>query len=136
MKNPLILTSTLSGLLALVSCATSNPTATNRERGPSGTVAYFVEVQSSEQGARIYVNDDYVGTTPMTLKIFGDEDGTFHNFGSYHYMVVAYPVRAELQPQTKDFLTGGGLFRPENLIPKKIFFDFGPVPRTQMADPK
>ena len=27
-------------------------------------------------------NGDYIGKTPVTLKIFGDKDGTFHNFGT------------------------------------------------------
>jgi hypothetical protein len=34
--------------------------------------------------------------------------------------------------QTKDFRTGGW-FTPEDMIPKRIFFDFGPVPETPKA---
>jgi len=86
-----------------------------------------VEVESSEPGARIEVNNDSVGKTPTTIKIFGDKDGTFHNFGSYEFKVTAYPPRAGQQPQTKVFKTGGW-FTSEDKIPKKIFFDFGAAP--------
>jgi hypothetical protein len=96
------------------------------ERGPGGTIAYRIEVDSSEPGARVEANNETVGTTPFTLKIFGDKDGTFHNFGAYRYTITAYPVRAGQQPQTKSFATGGW-FTPEDQIPKKIFFDFGPA---------
>lgn len=122
MKHTLLL-STLTALV-VAGCATTDNT--KAEKGPNGTIAYLVEVESSEPGARIEANNDYVGKTPCTLKIFGDKDGTFHNFGSYHYTVTAYPVRAGQQRQTKDFRTGGW-FTPEDRIPKKIFFDFGPA---------
>jgi len=110
--------------LILAGCATSGP---KPEKGPEGTIAYLVEVESSEPGARIEVNNESVGKTPMTLKIFGDKDGTFHNFGSYEYRVTASPIRAGQQPQTKVFKTGGW-FTSEDRVPKKIFFDFGALP--------
>jgi hypothetical protein len=137
MNKPRILPLTVSALLAFAGCATNstNSTAGKPERGPGGTIAYLVEVESSEPGARIEANNDYIGKTPCTLKIFGDKDGTFHNFGSYHYTVKAYPVRAGQQPQSKDFGTGGW-FTPEDRIPKKIFFDFGPVPEAQKTETK
>jgi hypothetical protein len=94
-----------------------------------------VEVESSEPGARIEADNEYIGKTPLTLKVFGDKDGTFHNFGSYHYTITAYPVRPGQQSQTKDFRTGGW-FTPEDRIPKKIFFDFGPVPEAPKTESK
>jgi hypothetical protein len=120
--------------LTLCGCATSDTNTTaskppKPERGTDGTIAYLVEVESSEPGARIEANNEYIGKTPTTLKIFGDKDGTFHNFGSYHYTVTAYSIRPGQQPQTKDFRTGGW-FTPEDRIPKKLFFDFGPLPET------
>ena len=134
MTKALALILTAGALLTLAGCATSS-TAEKPERGPDGTIAYLVDVESSEPGARIEANNDYVGKTPCTLKIFGDKDGTFHNFGSYHYTVTAYPVRPGQQPQTKDFRTGGW-FTPEDTIPKKIFFDFGPVSESQQTETK
>jgi hypothetical protein len=86
-----------------------------------------IEIESSEPGARVEANNEYLGKTPMTLKIFGDKDGTFHNFGTYHYQITAYPTKAGQQPQTKHFRTGGW-FTSGDRIPKKLFFDFGPVP--------
>lgn len=66
----------------------------------------------------------------MTLKIFGDKDGTFHNFGSYDYIIKAYPVRAGQDIQVKHFRTGGW-FTAEDMIPKRVFFDFGITPETK-----
>ena len=134
MKRALTFTVTGAALLAFAGCATTF-TAEKPERGPNGTIAYLVEVESSEPGARIEANKEYTGRTPCTLKIFGDKDGTFHNFGSYHYTVTAYPIRPGHQPQTKDFRTGGW-FTSEDRIPMKIFFDFGPVPQTQKTETK
>ncbi len=113
-------------------CATSNSgnssSATeNPERGPNGTIAYCVLVESSEPGARIEANGDYAGQAPLKLKIFGDRDGTFHNFGSYDYIIKAYPVRPGQEVQVKYFRTGGW-FTAEDMIPKRVFFDFGPMP--------
>src|SRR5437867_13368115 len=74
------------GLLA--GCETIPPGA---ERGPNGTMAYLVQIESSPPGARIEANGADLGTAPLTLKIFGDPDGTFHDFGSYFYILRALP---------------------------------------------
>ena len=119
---------TISTLLVVVflcfGCTTSDET---REKGRDGTVAYFVEIESPEPGVRIEVDNETIGKTPVTWKVFGDKDGTFHNFGAYDVRVVGFPVRAGQQPQTKIFRTGSW-FNSEDRIPKKLFFDFGPVP--------
>ena len=88
----------------LPGCATAPPGA---ERGPAGTIAYYVQVESSEPGVRIEANNDYIGKAPLTLKIFGDKDGTFHNFGSSDYIIRAYPLSTNQYIQTKVFRTGG-----------------------------
>jgi hypothetical protein len=115
---------TSSALLAvlailLTACASTQP---KEERGPQGTVAYLVQVESSEPGARIEANNDYIGNTPVTLKIFGDKDGTFHNFGSQDYIIRAFPANTNQFIQTKIFRTGGW-FSQEDKIPSRIFFD-------------
>lgn len=92
------------------------------ERGPNGTIAYLVQVESSEPGVRIEANNDYIGKTPLTLKIFGDKDGTFHNFGSSEYIIKAYPANTNQYPQTKVFRTGGW-FSQEDKIPSHVYFD-------------
>ena len=114
----------LGAALLLAGCATSSGTAENAEQGPDGTIAYYVDVESSEPGAKIETNGDYIGPAPLRLKIWGDKDGTFHNFGSYSYTIRAYPVRPGQQIQTKEFRTGGW-FTPEDMIPKRVYFDFG-----------
>jgi hypothetical protein len=119
-------------------CSTSNsggsPSAgDNRERGPNGTIAFYVSVESTEPGVRIEANGDYIGNTPLKLKIFGDKDGTFHNFGSYDYIIKAYPPRPGQDPQAKYFRTGGW-FTAEDMIPKRVFFDFGPPPEPKTPE--
>ena len=81
--------------LLLVAC---NSLPTNTERGPDGTIVYRVPVEASEPGARIEVNGESIGTAPLVLKIYGDRDGTFHSFGSYEFLVRAYPPDANRPP--------------------------------------
>jgi hypothetical protein len=89
----------------------------------NGTIAYYVQVESSEPGVRIEVNNDYVGETPITVKICcGDKDGTFHNFGSSEYVIRAYAANTNQFTQTKVFRTGGW-FSQEDMIPYRVYFD-------------
>ena len=113
----------LSCWLALmgVGCSTTD-TGAGVEKGRDGTIAYYVEIESSSPGARIEADKDYIGKTPVTWKVFGDKDGTFHNFGSYELVVKAYPTKEGERIQTKVFHTGGW-FQDEDLIPGKLFFD-------------
>ena len=106
-------------VLVFTGCASYPP---NAERGPQGTIAYNVQIESSDPGVRIEANNDYIGKAPCTLKIFGDRDGTFHNFGSYEYVVRAYPLNTNEYIQTKVFRTGGW-FSQEDKIPSHIYFD-------------
>lgn len=116
----------LCAALSLGGCATLSSTAEDAEHGPDGTIAYYVQVECSEPGTKIEANGDYLGTAPLTVKIWGDRDGTFHNFGSYTYTIRALPVRPGQQVQTKEFRTGGW-FTPEDMIPKRGYLDFGPA---------
>jgi hypothetical protein len=94
----------------------------NAERGPDGTIAYYVEIEASEPDVRIEANDDYLGKAPLTWKLFADPDGTFHNFGSFEYIVRATSSGVPKKVQTKVF-RAGGWFREEDRVPKKLFFD-------------
>ena len=105
---------------AIVGCSTTG--AGKAERGREGTIAYQVQIESSEPGARVEANGDYVGKTPMTLKIFGDKDGTFHNFGTDDYVIRVHPVRRGQHRQTRVFRTGRW-FSQEDKIPNRLFFD-------------
>jgi hypothetical protein len=116
----------VSGVVLLVlvgtGCSTNIAVPRDAERGPDGTIAYHVLIESSEPGVRIEANNDYIGNTPVTLKIFADPDGTFHNFGSPEYVIRALPVKPGQYPQAKVFRTGKW-FAPEDMVPKRIFFD-------------
>ena len=107
----------LGGLLA--GCETVPPGA---ERGPHGTIAYDVLIEATEPGARIEINNESIANTPLHVKVYGDKDGTFHDFGSYFYVVRAWPLVTNQFVQTRFFATGRG-FGPEDKIPQRIYFD-------------
>jgi hypothetical protein len=102
----------------LVGCSTT-PDA---ESGPHGTIAYYVKVESSEPGVSIETNHVYAGTAPLRLKVFGNKDGSFHNFGSPEYVVGALPLTTNQFLQTQSFRTAGKSAPGAN-IPGLIFFD-------------
>jgi hypothetical protein len=111
--------------LVLAGCQTLPPGA---EPGPHGTMAYDVLVEASAPGARIEVNGQDMGDAPLHIKIFGDPDGTFHDFGSFYYVVKALPVTTNQFPQTRLFRTGH-MFAGEDRIPSRIYFDMNrPAP--------
>jgi PEGA domain len=111
---------------AVAGCQSIPPGA---ERGPQGTIAYNVLIESSPPGARIEANHENLGNTPVTLKIFGDTDGTFHDFGSYEYVIQAFPITTNQYPQTVVFRTGR-MFTPEDKIPSRIYFDMSRPPQS------
>jgi hypothetical protein len=92
------------------------------ERGPHGTMAYNVLIEASEPGARIEANGQSLGNTPLHLKIFGDPDGTFHDFGSAYYVIKALPLTTNQFEQVRFFGTGQW-FGPEDHVPEKIYFN-------------
>lgn len=116
----LSLLSLCAAAVLVAGCATRIPA--NAERGPGGTIAYHIKIESSDPGARVEVNSEYVGTTPVEVRVWGDPDGTFHNFGSSDFVVRVLPVREGQSAQTKTFRTGGW-FAQEDQIPKRLFFD-------------
>lgn len=119
MKNEVILV--VWFMIVLISgCETGSR---NRpDRGPNGTIAYNVLIESSEAGARVEVNDEHVGKTPVEVRVWGDKDGTFHNFGSADFVIRVFPVRSGQNVQTKTFRTGGW-FAQEDRVPRHLFFD-------------
>jgi hypothetical protein len=104
----------------LTGCRTS---ASNAERGPDKTAAFYLKVESSMPGVTIETNKVYAGKTPLTLRILGDTPGsTFHNFGSPEYVLSALPLTTDQFLQTRVFKTGKGSV-PGEKIPGLIFFD-------------
>ena len=113
-------------------CASFPPGA---ERGPHGTMAFDVLVDASLPGARIEANGNAAGQTPVHVKIFGNPDGTFHNFGSYYYIIRAFPVATNQFEQMKVFWTGRDGTRRDN-IPQHVYFDMNQYEPVQVpADP-
>src|SRR6476620_8228653 len=104
---------TLAGAVVfLAGCETIPPGA---ERGPHGTMAYDVLIEASEPGARIEANGEYIGNAPVHLKIFGDPDGTFHDFGSYFYVLRGLTLETNQFVKARVFRTGR-YFTPEDMI--------------------
>ncbi len=108
----------------LTGCQTVPPGV---EHGPHGTIAYDVLVEASEPGARIEANGEYVGNTPVHLKIFGDRDGTFHDFGSFQYVVQALPLTTNQFTQIRAYNTGRG-WTDSDHIPQRIYLDMNQKP--------
>src|ERR1051326_485998 len=107
--------------LIITGCAA--PNGPQPEKGPQGTVAYNIPVESNPSGAKVEVNYKLAGVTPLTIKIFGDRDGTFHNFGSDEFIIRAYPPNGGTFPQTKIFKTGAFGVKDDK-VPERIAFDF------------
>lgn len=95
-------------------------------------MAYYVPVETSEPGVQIEVNGQSVGATPLRLKIWGDPDGTFHDFGSYYYTVRALPSSTNQFTQTAAYATGRA-WGAEDRIPSQIYFDMNKPPREAPA---
>src|ERR1700759_1085365 len=112
-----------AGLLA--GCAA--PLPPGAERGPHNTMAYDVLIESSPPGARIEADGNNLGNAPVHLKIFGDPDGTFHDFGSYTYVVRDFPTTSNQFPQVRVFGTGKG-FKREDRSPAKIYCEMNQPP--------
>jgi hypothetical protein len=104
----------------VVGCKTAPPPGV--ERGPHGTIAYEVLVEASPPGAHVEANGQVVGDAPIRLKIYGDKDGTFHDFGSYYYVIRGLPLTNNQFVQTVVFRTGRW-FSPEDQIPQRVYLD-------------
>src|SRR5215469_4603416 len=130
MRAKWIFATSLAAAFVLAGCQT--PLPPGAEPGPHGTMAYDVLVDATPPGARIEANGQDVGQTPVHIKIFGDRDGTFHDFGSPWYVVKAFPIETNQFPQVRFFGTGH-LFGPEDRIPSKILFDMNQQAPPQAA---
>ena len=119
MKRSSILFPGLAAIVILAGCQTLPPGA---EPGPHHTMAYYVSIEASEPGARIEANGEDAGQTPVRLKIFGNPNGTFHDFGSDYYVIRALPLNTNQFPQVRMFGTGRGP-APRERIPQRIYFD-------------
>jgi hypothetical protein len=110
-------------LMAILISGCGTPDAADVEKGPQNTIVYNVPIESNLEGTKIEVNYTVVGVAPIAVKIFGDRDGTFHNFGNDEYVVRAYPPGTNYYPKTKIFKTGAFGVKDDR-IPEKISFQF------------
>ena len=119
MKALLLVPALSVAALVLTGCQSLPPGA---EPGPHRTMAYYISLEASDPGAKLEVNGEYIGDTPLRLKLFGDYDGTFHDFGSPYYVIRALPKATNQFVQTRIFHTGH-MFGPEDRIPDRLYFD-------------
>jgi hypothetical protein len=105
-------------VVMLASCS-STPAG---DKGADGTTAFYVQVQASREGVTIETNNAFAGKAPMTLRLFGDKDGTFRNFGAPDYVVRALPGSTNAFIPTQVFKTGNKS-SPGDRIPGLIFLD-------------
>jgi hypothetical protein len=124
MKRLLNFAVTLAAAGLLAGCQSIPPGA---ERGPHHTMAYDVLIDATVPGARIVANGREIGNTPLHLKIFGDPDGTFHDFGSYYYVIKAYPLTTNQFAQVAYFRTGRN-WTGQDYIPSRIDFEMNLPP--------
>ena len=105
----------------LSGCA-SPYTASSASPSPTPALKKKVQILSKPVGARIQVNQDYIGDAPIEVEVETDHSGNFVRPTSF----VASPANprpgAALYVQSK-------LFLPYDPIPKRLFFDnrLGPV---------
>jgi hypothetical protein len=86
-------------------------------------------IEASSPGARIEANGKHVGEAPVHLKIFGDPDGTFHDFGDSYYEVRAFPAAGLTNQYVQTRLFGTGrLFGPEDRITQRVYFNMNEPP--------
>jgi hypothetical protein len=115
-------------------CSESNPAAgalstgqAVRSEGPRQPITKTIQIISQPPGARIQVNDDYIGDAPCVIQVASDSSGRFWE----RTKIEAIP-RAYGYTQMKLFI---GYGQPDNpyahsdKIPARIFFDtnLGPV---------
>jgi hypothetical protein len=108
--------------IAAATLAGCQITPPGEEGGPDHTIAFYIQVESSVPGVRVETNHVTAGQTPLTLKVFGDLPGSFHNFGNPEFLVRALPVSTNEFVQTRAFKTGVAS-APGEKIPGLLFFD-------------
>ena len=125
-----------AALLAISSCTESQPPPryasapavfTAPSIPPSSPTTKNIQILSEPPGARIEVNDDYIGDAPCTVQVRCDPAGRFYPNTRIRALPVGYGY-----VQSK-FFTGygemGNRYLESDSIPSRIFFDMrlGPV---------
>jgi hypothetical protein len=90
-------------------------------RPHDGLHAYHVQVEISDPGSRIEINDEHVGTLTNTLGeiiVWGDNIGRWRKSEN---VIIANPVRPGQHQQRK-------IFHRDEDIPRRLYFDLKLVP--------
>ena len=107
------------GIAAFIAGCETTPSS---EKGPEHTKTFYVQVQASVEGVRIETNNAFAGNAPLTLRILGNKDGTFHNFGNPQFVFRALPLTTNGLAPVQVFKAGTSS-SPGDRIPGLIFFD-------------
>jgi hypothetical protein len=92
---------------------------------------FRIAIDSDPEGMRVEVNNEFIGKTPTTYTIAGNENRTFN--GSWipqkEIVFVATPPydKSNLYVQKKSF-SPSAFFKNGDHIPEKIFFDMHEKP--------
>lgn len=93
-------------------------------------VPYKIRVETDPPGARIEVDQDFMGESPVTVTVMGGHNGAWSNHQRYH-IIRAVPARAGQHVQQKIFYSGweeAGYRDTKDMIPKSIFFNMNIAP--------
>jgi len=109
-------------IIFILGCDSPSPVAYK----PAPNPIYTIKIISDPPGARIEVDDDYVGDAPIEIQVEGLADITLNSgtilhladrtFAHYSTTISAIPIHPGQSVQTKIFWGGGK-------IPNTIFFD-------------
>ncbi len=105
---------TLALALMLGSCSDYSQSAVKKTAAAYTPTKQEVLIESDPPGARIEVNDEYKGTTPLTVSIAVQPNGSAEHFTR----IVALPVPGQAQ-QSKSFMPSRFGEFP---VPKRILF--------------
>jgi hypothetical protein len=117
----------LGMVLALCGCKTVDRNRTVRlESSPPGARIYYGEGYSRDKAHRAR---RFVGQTPCSMTILGDEDGRFDFQGVAFYSSLAVEPFALFEAEAgtnvlQNAFRGGAIGRPADRIPDAVFFDF------------
>ena len=92
-----------------------------------GTLPRFsIAIDSDPQGARVEVNNEYIGQTPTTYSVAGNADRSFNGSwvqGSLIEFVATPPYDQTNLYVVKKVFRPSAFFQQGDHIPEKIFFD-------------
>jgi hypothetical protein len=125
MKTNWLLAASLAVAGLLDGCSTAPPPY--KAPMPQPTAAFDVLIEASPPGARIEADGTDRGTTPVHLKIIGDTNRLFRDFGSANYVIRAYPVATNQYAQTRVYYTGKDI-QIRDRIPEHIYLDMNVPP--------